>query len=158
IDPYLAPGDEGDSFRAELVEPPFDVRLLQLEVRNAVPEQATDPIAALVHGDVVAGPGQLLRGGQPGRPRAHHGDPAACRVWSGKGNQTRLGDPVGDLDLDLFDGDWTVGDAEHARRLARGRAEPAGELGKVVGRVERVGGVRPSVCTDQIVPGRDDVP
>ena len=56
-----------------------DVPLLHLEVGDAVAEQPADPVVALVDGDRVPGPGQLLGGGQAGRAGADHGDPLAGR-------------------------------------------------------------------------------
>ena len=65
--------------------------------------------------------------------------------------------PVDDLDLDLLDRDRVGVDAEHARRLARRRAQPAGELGEVVGGVQPVDGVAPVVAVDEVVPVGDQV-
>ena len=48
-------------------------------------------------------------------------------------------------------------DAEHARRLARRRAQPAGELGEVVGRVQALDRVAPVVAVDEVVPVGDEV-
>ena len=56
------------------VDAPVDVVLLHLEVGDAVAQQAADAIVALEHGDVVTGARQLLSAGEPGRPRADHGD------------------------------------------------------------------------------------
>src|SRR3712207_8446705 len=44
---------ELDALRAHLVEAALDVHLLQLEVRDAVAQQAADGVVALVHGDGV---------------------------------------------------------------------------------------------------------
>ena len=49
-------------------------RLLHLELGDAVAQQAAGPVGALVDGDGVAGAGQLLGGGQAGRPGADDGD------------------------------------------------------------------------------------
>src|SRR5918994_1727969 len=64
---------------------------------------------------------------------------------------------VDDRDLDVLDGHRVLVDAEDARRLARCRAQPAGELGEVVGGVEPVHRAVPVVAPDQVVPLRDDV-
>ena len=58
-------------------EAPVEVALLHLELGDAVAQQAADAVGALEHDDVVAGPGQLLGGGQPGRAGADDGDPLA---------------------------------------------------------------------------------
>ena len=65
--------------------------------------------------------------------------------------------PLDDLDLDLLDGDRVLADAEHARRLARRRAQPAGELGEVVGGVQALDRVAPVVAVDEVVPVGDEV-
>ena len=65
--------------------------------------------------------------------------------------------PVDDLDLDLLDGDRVLVDAEHAGRLARRRAQAAGELGEVVGGVQALDGLAPAVAVDEVVPVRDQV-
>ena len=65
--------------------------------------------------------------------------------------------PVDDLDLDLLDRHRVGVDAEHARRLARRRAQPAGELGEVVGGVELVDRLLPVVAVDEVVPVGDQV-
>ena len=64
---------------------------------------------------------------------------------------------VDDLDLDLLDGHRVLVDAEHARRLARRRAQPARELGEVVGGVQAFDGIAPAVPVDQVVPLGDEV-
>src|SRR5262249_39950486 len=51
-----------------------------------------------------------------------------------------------------------LADGHHAGGLARGRAEPAGELGEVVGGVQPLGRARPVAAPDEIVPFRDEVP
>ena len=62
-----------------------------------------------------------------------------------------------DLDLDLLDGDRVLADAEHARGLARRRAQPPGELGEVVGGVQPLDRVAPVVAVDEVVPVGDEV-
>src|SRR6059036_2236267 len=64
---------------------------------------------------------------------------------------------VDDRDLDGLDGDRVIVDAEHARALARRRAEPPRELREVVGRVQPLDGVPPAVLVDEVVPVRDQV-
>ena len=65
---------------------------------------------------------------------------------------------VDDLDLDLLDRDRRLVDAEHARGLARRRAQPAGELGEVVGGVQPLARRVPVVAVHEVVPLRDEVP
>src|SRR6185437_7318802 len=121
-------------------------------------EQPADGVVALEDRYLVPGPGELLGGGEPGRPGPDHGDGEA-----GAGLRHERDDPavrpgaVDDLDLDLLDGDRVGVDAEHAGRLARGRAEPAGELREVVGGVQPVAGLVPVVPVDEVVPLGDQV-
>src|SRR5207253_3014838 len=64
---------------------------------------------------------------------------------------------VDDRDLDVLDRDRVLVDAQHARRLARSRAQPTGELREVVGRVQTLDRGVPVVAPDQVVPLRDEV-
>ena len=129
-------------------------------LNSGMPKRSRPPgcLGPLEHGDVVPGPGQLLGRGQAGRPGADDRDLLA------RAHQRRLGldpafgpGPVDDLHLDLLDRDRVGVDAEHAGGLARRRAEPAGELGEVVGRVQPFGRLVPVVPPDQVVPLRDQV-
>src|SRR5262249_42058889 len=47
--------------------------------------------------------------------------------------------------------------AQHARPLARGRADAAGELGEVVGLVQPLQRLAPQPAVDEVVPLRDEV-
>ena len=117
--------------------------LLHLEVGDAVAQQAADAVVALEHGDGVPGAGELLGGGEAGRPGADDGDGLAGEAPGRLRLHPAVAEGlVDDRDLDLLDGDGGLVDAEHARRLARRRAEPAGELGEVVRRVQALDGLR----------------
>src|SRR5204863_3933204 len=87
----------------------------------------------------------------------HGGGPAGSECRWLRPNPALLEGAVDDRLLDLLDRDRVVVDVEHARRLARRRADPARELGKVVGCVKRVDGVAPAVAVHQVVPVRDQV-
>ncbi len=96
--------------------------------------------------------------GQPGRTRTDHDDAFAGL----DARQLRLDPalvprPVDDLHLDLLDGHRVGVDAEHACCLARRRAQPAGELGEVVGGMQAIDRVSPVLAIDQVVPVRDQV-
>src|SRR4029078_10576745 len=66
---------------------------------------------------------------------------------------------IHDRDLDLLDRDGVaLVDLEHARRLARWRAQPAGELGEVVRAVQLLDRLGPAVAVDEVVPVGDQVP
>jgi hypothetical protein len=80
----------------------------------------------------VAGAGELLGGGQPGRAGADDGDPLPVSARRLRADQAVGPGPVGDLDLDLLDGDRVVVDAEHAGGLARRRAQPPVNSGKLL--------------------------
>src|SRR5262249_53873809 len=141
-----------------LLHAAVDVVLLHLEVGDAVAQQATDGVAALVERDGVAGPGELLRGGEAGRSGTDHRDPAPGRLRRRQRYEPAVVDhPVDDLHLDLLDGDRVVGDTEHTGRLARRRAQPSGELGEVVGGVQRLARVLPALGVDEVVPRRDEI-
>src|SRR2546423_3740190 len=159
VDPDRAAGHEADALGAELGQPPVDVALLQLEVGDAVPQQPARLVVAFVHGHRVPGPGQLLRGGQPGRSGAHHGDRPAGRFRGRlRGHVPEVECPVDDLDLDLLDGHrLTTGDGEDARGLTRRRTQPPGELREVVGRVQLLDRELPLAGTHEVVPVRDPV-
>ena len=64
---------------------------------------------------------------------------------------------VDDRQLDLLDGDRVGVDGQDAGRLARRRAQPAGELREVVRRVQTLDGRTPVVVGDELVPLRDQV-
>ncbi len=57
----------------QLLDAAVDVGLVQLEVGNAVAQQATDLVVLLEHGHVVAGARQLLGRRQTRRAGADHG-------------------------------------------------------------------------------------
>ncbi len=141
-----------------LVQPPVQVPLLQLELGNAVAQQAAGRVVAFEHGDRVTGPGQLLGRREPGRARADHRHRTAGPGRRGPGHHPagREG-PVDDLHLDLLDRDGIGVDPEHTGGFARRWAKPPGELGEVVGGVQAVGGLPPVVPPDQVVPLRDQV-
>ena len=65
---------------------------------------------------------------------------------------------VDDRELDLLDRDRVaLVDLEHARRLARGGAEAAGELGEVVRPVQLLDRLVEAVAVDEVVPVGDEV-
>ena len=99
-------GEEGDALGAHLLETAIDDVLFELEVGNAVAQQAADAVVLFVDGDGVAGATELLRGGKTGGTAADDGDALAGVVLG------RLGmDPafvpcaLDDAALDELDGD-----------------------------------------------------
>src|ERR1035437_8506843 len=151
-------GDELDALGLEELDAAFHDRLVQLHVRDAVHEQAADPIVALEYGHLVAGSVELRGGGQASRPPPANADLLSC------GRQRRLGgDPafeesvLDDLVLDGLDRDRGLADAEGARAFARRRADAPGELWEVVGLVEADDRFSPLAAIDEVVPFRDQV-
>jgi len=72
-----------------LDQPPVQVPLLHLELRDPVAQQAARRIRALEHGDRVPRSGQLLRRGQAGWAGPDHGDLPAGRERSRRGSPRR---------------------------------------------------------------------
>jgi hypothetical protein len=107
----------------------------------------------------VARAAQLLRGGEPGRAGADHGDGAAgLEARRARDDPALVERAVDDRDLDLLDRDRVaLADLQHAGGLAGRGAELAGELGEVVGRVQLVDRLAPAVAVDEVVPVRDQV-
>src|SRR6185312_14857732 len=111
---------------------PIEQPLFELEGRDAVAQQAPDPIGALEDGHEVAGAVELIRRSEPGRPGPDDGDALAgapCRRT--RHDPAFVERAVDDRDLDRLDRDRIVADPEDARALARRRAEPPGELGEI---------------------------
>ncbi len=136
-----------------------DHRLRQLRVRHAEAHQAARALVALVDGHEVARLVQLGGDREAGRAGADDADRLAGATVGRLGDDPAL--LVGALDdrqLDLLDRDRVVVDGQHARRLARRRADPARELGEVVGRVQLDDRVLPAVAEDEVVPVGDQVP
>ncbi len=77
VDADMRVGQEGDALGAHLLDAAIDDVLFQLEVRNAVAQQAADAVVLLVDGDGVAGAAQLLRGREARRAAADDGDALA---------------------------------------------------------------------------------
>ena len=63
-------GAELDALGLHLRDAAVEVALLHLELGDAVAQQPADAVGALEHRDGVAGAGELLRGGEPGRARS----------------------------------------------------------------------------------------
>jgi hypothetical protein len=159
---HVAPGlgarPELDPLRGHLREALVEHRLVELEVGHAVAQQPADAVVLLEHGDRVAHAPQLLRGGEAGGARTddRHVQPALARRRLRP--HPPLGEPaVGHRLLDAPDGDGLLDQAEHARRLARRRAQAAGELGEVVRGVQRVERLLPAAAADEVVPLGDQV-
>ena len=120
-----------------LRDAPVEVPLLHLELGDAVAQQPADAIGALVDGHVVTGARSCCAAASPAGPEPTTATRLPVFVSATTGATPALFPrAVDDLDLDLLDRDRRLVDAEHARGFARRRAQPAGELGEVVGRVQ----------------------
>ena len=105
--------------------------------------------------DVVAGARELLGAGEPRRPGADHRDLLPGAVRRRLGLEALRDGAVGDRGLDRFDGDRVLVDVERAGRLARRRADAAGDLGEIVGRMQVARRLVPVAAIDEVVPVRD---
>src|SRR6185312_1943303 len=128
---------EAGALGLHLPQPVLDGLLLELEVRDAVAEKTTDAIIALENGNGVAGASELLSGGESGGAGADDGNglagQALRRVWLHPVVRPGL---VDDRLLDELDRHGLLIDPQNTGGLARGRAQPAGELWEIVGGVQ----------------------
>ena len=156
---HLGRALEDDALGLELGQAAVQDGLLHFELGDAVAQEAARALGPLVDGHGVAGPGQLLGRGQAGRSRAHDGHRlAGAHRRQLRGDPALVPGPLDDLVLDPLDGHRQLVDPEHARRLAGRRAQPPGELGEVVRRVQALHGVGPVVPVDQVVPFGNQIP
>ena len=135
------------------IQPMYNLVKRQAEV-EILPMAASQHLAVCPYNPLAAG---LLTGkyrrGETGRARADHGDSLAGVPLGRYG-----GDPpvaprqVDDRHLDVLDRDRLAVDAHDTGGFARGRAEPSGELGKVVRGMQPVGRAAPVVTPHQVVP------
>ena len=87
--PIVAVQVELDAAFGEQPGAPLDHVLLQLEVRDAVDQQAADPVVAVVDVDLVAASAQLLGGREPGRAGADDADRFGALARIGRGGFTQ---------------------------------------------------------------------
>src|SRR5690606_37687518 len=159
VDADIGRRDELDAFGLHDGQAAIDDLLLELEVGDPVAQQAADAIVSLVQRNLVARTAQLLCRGQPRRTRADDGDAAPGRLLGRADlHPTFFERAFDDLALDLLDRDGVVVDRQDAGALARRGAEATGELGEVVGRLEREMGLVPTIAVHEIVPIRDAIP
>src|SRR5690606_8904253 len=101
----MAVAVEGHALRLHLLDAPGDDRLLQLEIGDAVGEQAARLGRLLVDMHLMAGAGELLGRGEAGRPGADDGyPPAGPGLRRSRRHPAFLEGPVGDGALDGLDG------------------------------------------------------
>ena len=151
-------GAKRHALGAHLLDATIDVRLLHLEVGDAVTQQTADAAVLLEHRHVMAGARELLGCGQAGGTRADDGHLlAGLRRGRLRQHPTLGPGAIGDRVLDRLDAHRIVVDVERAGGLARRRAHAAGELRKVVGRVQHLGRQLPVVAIHEVVEVRNDV-
>src|SRR5205823_10095321 len=122
-------------------------------------EKSARRLVALEQHDRMSAPVQLLRGGEPRRAGADDRDGSpAPRYGRLRDDPALLPRARDDRQLDLLDRDCVaLLDLEHARRLARRGAQPAGELRKVVRAVQLLDRVAPAVAVDEVVPVGNEI-
>ncbi|GJD02058.1 hypothetical protein ColKHC_10883 [Colletotrichum higginsianum] len=149
---------EVDALGGHEVGTALDDALVELHVGDAVHEQTTGAVGALVDGDGMSGAVELVSGSQTGRAGANDGDLlASADLGRGGDHPSLLEAAVDDGTLDGLDADGVLVDAENTGTLARGGTDAAGELGEVVGHEQTVESVAPLVLEHQLIPLRNDV-
>src|SRR5262249_13817909 len=132
---------------------------LHREAGIAVPQQPADAVVPLEEGHRVPRTRQLLRAGETGGARAYHRHRLPGSPLRDLRRYPALGEGViDDVPLDVLDGDGIVVDVEDAGFLAGRRADAAGELGEVVGRVQALDRLAPPAAVHEVVPAGEDVP
>ena len=160
---------EHHAFGAQLLNAALNVALLQLEVRDAVNQQAAEAVLLLKDCDLVPGTTKLLRRRQPCGSGADHCDALARQFCWRTRHDPALGPAaIRDVFLDLLDGDGVllllplrlvqrVVGVEHAGLLAGCRTDAPRELREVVGAVQHVQRLTPVSAINEVVPVRDHV-
>jgi hypothetical protein len=147
---------EDDAFGRHLLNAPIDMALFHLEIWNAVAQQAARLGVLLIDVDVMAGARELLSAGETCRTRPDDGDFLARFALRRFGHNPALGESaVDDRAFDGLDGHRRVLNVEGAGRFAWRRANPAGDLRKVVGREQIARRLPPIAAIGEIVPVRD---
>ena len=158
VDADVASGYERNPFVAHQREAALEPALLDLEFGNAIAQQAADSIGALEDGDQMAGAIQLVGGGEPRRSGSDDGD-ALARADRGRprDDPALVEGALDDRGLGGLDRHRRAVDREDARAFARRRAQPAGEFGEVVGRVQPIDRGAPAIPIHEVVPVRNQV-
>ena len=85
VDADLDAGPELDAFLRHQRQPAIDEALFELELGNAVTQQAADAVGPLEDGHVMPGLIQLVGGGEPGRTRSRRRPPVCpCATAGGR--------------------------------------------------------------------------
>ena len=127
--------------------------LFQLHVGDAVHQQTTNPVGSFEDRDFMPNAVQLSRRSQPGGSRTDNRDtfsgPSLRRIGL---DPTLFESMVDDRTFDVLDRDRRISNSQDARTLARGGANPSGELRKIVRLVQTIECLAPVTAIDQIVP------
>ncbi len=142
-----------------LLQAAVDDPLLELEIGNAIAQQAADAVVLLEEHRLVAGPIDLLGGGQAGGAGADDRHPLARPRGGQDGlDPAFLRRPVRRSGYSMcLMVTGAIVDGQRAGRLAGGRADPAGHFREVVRRVQVLGRRPPVAAIDQVVELRDAV-
>ena len=147
---------ENDALGGHLLDAPLNMALLELEVGNAVTEQASSLRVFLVDVDLVAGPRKLLRASQARWARTDNGDLLAGFVGGGLRLNPSFGEgAIDNRAFDRLDGHRRVLNVERARRFARRGANSAGHFREIVGGEQVARGFLPLAAIGEVVPIRD---
>src|SRR5262245_32691169 len=145
-----------NAFGFHLLDAALDDALFHLEVGNAVAQQPAGEGMLVVDVYLVTGARQLLRRRQARRPGTDDRNLLAGLLLGRLGRNPALGKGlVGDAAFDGLDRHRLVVDVERAGGLTWRRTDAAGNLGKIVGRVQIARRRPPLLAVDQIVPVRD---
>jgi hypothetical protein len=144
---------ELDPFGFHLFDATVDMRLLELEIRNAVAQQATQAIALFENNHVVPDPRQLLRRRQAGGSGTDDGHfPAGLELRWLRTNPAFFPALVDDRMLDRLDPYRLGVDIERTSGFARRRTDAAGKVREIVGRVQNSQRLLPVAPVNQVVP------
>ncbi|CAB4736450.1 unannotated protein [freshwater metagenome] len=158
VDTDIGPRAKLDPLGFHLGQAAVEMVLFHLELRDPVAEQASDAVGPLEHRNGMARPCELLCRGKARRTGADDRNGLAGQPLRALGGDpTLVPRPVDDRHLDLLDRHRIGVDPEHARGLARRRAQAAGELREVVRRMKSLARSPPIVAKDEVVPLRDEV-
>src|SRR5206468_2575989 len=122
VDAHVSIRDKFHAFGFHLLDAAIDQMLLHLEIRDAVAEQASDPVPLLEQRDIVTGARQLLGRCESRRTRAdyRHALPGVV-WWRLRMNPAFTPRMIDDRLLDYLNRDRRLIDAENTRRLTRCR-------------------------------------
>ena len=151
-------GDKHHALLRQQVDAALEDVLVELHIRDAVHQQSADAVRPLEYRHRVARLVQLRRRAQACRAGTDHRDRlAGARLRRLGCHPALVPTAVDDGDLDVFDRDGRLVDAQHAGTFARGRADTARKLGEIVCLVQSREGLLPQPAVDQVIPLGDQV-